>query len=169
MIGKAELEHAIAKANEPVDESQEGMRRWWADRGVDWAAFLDVFTERELPKVTLDKAVVRLRAEAAAQSKDVIVPEDLMPGGMDGVVYGRGFAIGFFAGQIAAATGRHEVATGVVKRALDAAAEAAADEVRMALRHLLPELPKEKVAKRVQMRALGAARDVFSVVDEGRE
>jgi hypothetical protein len=70
MIGKAELEHAIAKANEPVDESQEGMRRWWADRGVDWAAFLDVFTERELPKVTHDKAVVRLRAEAAAQSKE---------------------------------------------------------------------------------------------------
>lgn len=168
MIGKVELEQAVAKANEPGDSAtEERTRQWFQSLGVDFDAFTEVL-RRELTELEGDKIAVRVEAEEEARSQDLVVPEEVMSRGTDTVVYSRGFAVGFFAGQIAAATRRREVAAGVVKRALDAAAEAAADEVRMALRHLLPDLPREKVAKRVQMQALVAARDVFSAVDEGR-
>jgi hypothetical protein len=134
-IGKEEFEQALREGAMPQDvEPEEELRalRQWADaEGVDFEAFADF---------------------VKAEYRDMADQQE-MPSPMS--MWLRGFDIGFRIGKIAERT-EHDVD----KRAIDAAAEAAADEVRVAMGDRLPKDAVEAVAELVHERVHIAALEI---------
>ena len=135
-IGKEELEQALREGAmpqdvEPEEEELRALRQWADAEGIDFEAFADL---------------------VKAEYRDMADQQE-MPSPMS--MWLRGFDIGFRIGKIAERT-EHDVD----KRAIDAAAEAAADEVRVAMGDRLPKDAVEAVAELVQERVHFAALEI---------
>lgn len=134
-IGKEELEQALREGAMPQDVEHEGVLRalqqWAEAEGIDFEAFADF---------------VKAEYRDMADQQEMRSPMSM---------WLRGFDSGFRIGKMTERT-EHDVD----KRAIDAAAEAAADEVRVAMGDRLPKDAVEAVAELVQERVHFAALEI---------
>ena len=144
MIGKDELERALSELTS--DDKMRLTSGWVEEQGIDHEAFVHVLAE-----------------QSARWMKGGRDTTDRVVGALT-----WGFMIGFRVAEVAAA--EEQV---VLDRAIEASAEAAADEVRVVNRKFkqeqqLDEETVEEFAGSVYLRAINAARDEARRLGSGR-